>query len=75
MSQSKEKNWEHDAMEFTDQLPESLIEQCVRARLLDYLPQEIPYLLKCEIEFYTVEKGSNIFKFYKLQHFQVLLVF
>ncbi|XP_058834972.1 GTPase Era, mitochondrial [Topomyia yanbarensis] len=50
--------WEHLPEENTDQTPEELIVQSVRARLLDYLPQEIPYLLQTEIEFYESIKGK-----------------
>jgi len=54
---SKNKNWEYERGEYSDQPPEQLIVQSVRARLLDWLPQEIPYSLQCQIEFYNVHKG------------------
>lgn len=57
MSYAKEKNWEYGANEYTDQPPEELIVQTVRARLLHFLSQEIPYLLKSEIEYYHQEKS------------------
>lgn len=52
-SNSMEKSWEFKNNEFTDQQPEKLIEQFVRSRLLDYLPQEIPYNLVSELEYFS----------------------
>lgn len=45
--------WEYRNNEATDQEPEKLIQDFVRARLLDYLPQEIPYNLKVELEYFN----------------------
>lgn len=55
---SKNRNWEYGGNEYSDRPPEELIVQSVRARLLDFLPQEIPYTLKCEIEYYSIHKGK-----------------
>ncbi|XP_055625648.1 GTPase Era, mitochondrial [Toxorhynchites rutilus septentrionalis] len=57
-SHAKSGPWEYTATESTDQSPEELIVQSVRARLLDYLPQEIPYLLQTELEYYENIKGK-----------------
>ncbi|XP_063699425.1 GTPase Era, mitochondrial [Culicoides brevitarsis] len=57
-SEAKNKPWLFDADTYTDRTPEELIVQSVRAKLLDFLPQEIPYSLSCAMEFYTVEKGQ-----------------
>ncbi|XP_055597050.1 GTPase Era, mitochondrial-like [Uranotaenia lowii] len=57
-SHAKLGSWEHLASETTDQSPEQLIIASVRARLLDYLPQEIPYNLQTELEFYENIKGK-----------------
>uniref|UniRef100_A0A182KCP2 GTPase Era, mitochondrial n=1 Tax=Anopheles christyi TaxID=43041 RepID=A0A182KCP2_9DIPT len=54
---SKQQPWEHLLHEHTDQSPEQLIVQSVRARLLDFMPQEIPYLLQTELEYYEVVDG------------------
>ncbi|KXJ83719.1 hypothetical protein RP20_CCG003353 [Aedes albopictus] len=56
-SHAKAGQWEHLATEATDQTPEQLIVQSVRARLLDYLPQEIPYALATELEFFENING------------------
>lgn len=50
---SSEGSWIYKNNESTDQQPERLIEDFVRARLLDYLPQEIPYNLKVELEYFS----------------------
>lgn len=50
---SIESPWEYRNNEVTDQEPEKLIQDFVRARLLDYLPQEIPYNLKVELEYFN----------------------
>ncbi|XP_017867703.1 PREDICTED: GTPase Era, mitochondrial [Drosophila arizonae] len=52
---AKPRRWVYPADVYTDETPETLIVESVRARLLDYLPQEIPYNLKCELEYYNVE--------------------
>ncbi|XP_065083125.1 GTPase Era, mitochondrial [Ochlerotatus camptorhynchus] len=57
-SHAKSGPWEHLASETTDQTPEQLIVQSVRARLLDYLPQEIPYSLNTELEFFENMNGK-----------------
>ncbi|KAL5286832.1 ERAL1 family protein [Megaselia abdita] len=58
LKQSKPKTWDYSATDFTDERPEDLIVASVRARLLDFLPQEIPYLLKSEIEYFAEENGT-----------------
>lgn len=55
---SAEGSWIYRNNESTDQKPEKLIEDFVRARLLDYLPQEIPYNLKTEIEYFSNENNK-----------------
>lgn len=55
--QSVEKPWEYPDYQFTDQKPEDLIINNVRAVLMDYLPAEIPYQLTCEMELFEVKKN------------------
>lgn len=55
---AKPNRWEYPAQTFTDQSNEDIIVESVRARLLDYLPQEIPYLLKSEMEFFDEAKST-----------------
>lgn len=54
---SQEKPWEYPDYQFTDQRAEDLIINNVRAVLLDFLPQEIPYQLQCEMELFEVKKN------------------
>uniref|UniRef100_A0A182QTP0 GTPase Era, mitochondrial n=1 Tax=Anopheles farauti TaxID=69004 RepID=A0A182QTP0_9DIPT len=54
---AKQQPWEHLPNEHTDQTPEQLIVQSVQARLLDFMPQEIPYQLQTELEYYEVVGG------------------
>ncbi|XP_018796997.1 PREDICTED: GTPase Era, mitochondrial [Bactrocera latifrons] len=55
---AKERSWEYSKGSFTDEKPEALIVESVRARLLDYLPQEIPYNLHSAIEYFSEENGT-----------------
>jgi GTPase len=57
LSHSRTGQWEFPSDQYTDRTPEEIIVQSVQARLLDYLPQEIPYLLSSEIEYYSNEGG------------------
>lgn len=59
-SQSVVKSWEYKNNEITDRSPTEMIEQFVRARLLDYLPQEIPYLLTSQLEYFN-DDNNQIF--------------
>lgn len=57
-SQAFSNPWEYRNNETSNQTPAQIIEQSVRARLLDYLPQEIPYLLKSQLEFFSDENNK-----------------
>ncbi|XP_013178129.1 PREDICTED: GTPase Era, mitochondrial [Papilio xuthus] len=52
ISNAKVANLPYSPDYWTDQTPEALIEETVRAKFLDFLPQEIPYNLKTCIEYY-----------------------
>ncbi|KAH8253760.1 hypothetical protein KR032_006786 [Drosophila birchii] len=70
--QAKPRQWRFPSDVHTDASPEALVVESVRARLLDYLPQEIPYNLKCELEFYSVEKRKDRTSF--CLHLQLLTI-
>ncbi|KAI8122540.1 hypothetical protein FF38_13402 [Lucilia cuprina] len=55
---AKIKPWQYSSDTFTDETPEDIIVESVRARLLDYLPQEIPYNLKTSMEYYSVDNNT-----------------
>lgn len=57
---SVERPWEFPDYQFTDQRAEDLILNNVRAVLLDFLPQEIPYELNCEMELFEVKNKRII---------------
>lgn len=57
-TKGKEAPWMFPEDKFTDQTPEDLIVQTVQARLLDFLPQEIPYQCQARLEFYDTDKGQ-----------------
>lgn len=57
-SYSKPGAWEFPVNKTTDQSNEQIVEESVRARLLDYLPQEIPYTLKSQLEYYDEVKSA-----------------
>ncbi|XP_068630528.1 GTPase Era, mitochondrial [Battus philenor] len=52
ISNAKHAKLNYSLDEWTDQTPEILIEETVRAKFLDFLPQEIPYNLKTNLEYY-----------------------
>lgn len=53
------KPWEFRVGEYTDRTSEQLVIDNVRAVLLDYLPQEIPYNLTVEMEYFDKKKGNK----------------
>lgn len=58
---SKPGEWIYNKHARSDQSAESLIVNTVRATLLDFLPQEIPYRLKCELELYELSENGMLF--------------
>lgn len=57
--ESIENQWEFPKYQFTDQRPEDLIVENVRAALLEYLPDEVPYRLKCEMELFEIKNRES----------------
>lgn len=58
---SKPGEWIYNKNARSDQSAETLIVNTVRATLLDFLPQEIPYRLKCELELYELSENGMLF--------------
>ncbi|XP_072940845.1 GTPase Era, mitochondrial-like [Epargyreus clarus] len=56
---AKPANLQYTPEEWTDQTPETLIEEAVRAKFLDFLAQEIPYNLISQLEYYEELEGGN----------------
>ncbi|XP_059059820.1 GTPase Era, mitochondrial [Achroia grisella] len=57
---AKPASLHYSPTDWTDQTPESLIEDAVRAKFLDFLSQEIPYSLKTQLEYYDDEIEDRI---------------
>jgi len=51
---SEPSPWLYPVSEFTDQPSETVIVNTVRSKLLDHLPQEIPYNLDTVIEYFDI---------------------
>ncbi|KAG6446396.1 GTPase Era, mitochondrial-like [Manduca sexta] len=60
INNAKEGRLHYSPEEWTDQSPESLIEEAVRAKFLDFLQQELPYSLKIQLEYYEVDENDKI---------------
>lgn len=52
ISNAKTSGYQYSPNAWTDQKPETLIEEAVRAKFLDFLPQEIPYKLSVQLEYF-----------------------
>lgn len=57
---AKPGKWLFPEQVWTDQSAESIISNSVHAKLLDFLPQEIPYSLKPELEYFDVSEEGVI---------------
>ncbi|RZC32905.1 GTPase Era, mitochondrial [Asbolus verrucosus] len=55
---AKPAKWMFPSEIWSDQTAEAIIVNSVKAKLLDFLPQEIPYNLRAELEFFNInDKG------------------
>ena len=53
--------WIFSPEAFTDQNPVIIIEEAVRSKLLEHLPEEMPYTLNVELEYLDMDnEGKNI---------------
>ncbi|KAK9504703.1 hypothetical protein O3M35_010973 [Rhynocoris fuscipes] len=60
LNSAKYGDWLFPENSFTDQSPEVLITETVRSKLLEHLPQEIPYKLNVELEYLDAEQKDII---------------
>lgn len=59
MDSAQKRAWDYDENAFSDQSPDTIIQQIVKANLLDDLPQEIPYQVDvCAEHIEYCEDGS-----------------
>ncbi|XP_063222122.1 GTPase Era, mitochondrial isoform X2 [Bacillus rossius redtenbacheri] len=52
--------WVFPADRVTDQRPEQMVETTVRARLLDHLPQELPYVMRTTLTYLQVNEHGHL---------------
>ncbi|CAG9560562.1 unnamed protein product [Danaus chrysippus] len=61
INNAKIRKLHYSPTEWSDQTPERLIEEAVRAKFLDFLANEIPYNLKIHLEYYDeIEEEDRI---------------
>jgi len=55
-----DSSWQFDPDAFTDQETKQLVEEAIREKLLNNLPQEIPYNITSEMEFISHTESGRI---------------
>ena len=60
-TQAKPHKWLYEAKKWSDQTSEDIILASVKAKLLDFLPNEIPYQLKPIVEYFEVNNEGSFF--------------
>jgi GTPase len=60
LTRAHNSNWQFDPETFTDQESRQLVEEAVREKLLNNLPQEIPYNISPEMEFFSESETGEI---------------
>lgn len=60
MESAKPAPWLFPASVYTDQDPKRIFEEAVRSKLLDYLPQEVPYNLSINLEYFETLLDGKI---------------
>lgn len=60
VNNAKTASLHYSPSEWTDQTPESLVEEAVRAKFLDFLNQEIPYTLTTQLEYFDDTQEDKI---------------
>ncbi|XP_063060171.1 GTPase Era, mitochondrial [Engraulis encrasicolus] len=59
MVEAKPGAWQYHSEVLTDQSPEDLCRNAIREKLLEYLPQEVPYTMTQRIDYWTeLESGD-----------------
>lgn len=57
---AKSTDWQYNENTYTDQSPEMIIKNTVRAKLMDFLPKEIPYLVHLKLEYFNIYPDGGI---------------
>lgn len=61
LDSAKEKDWVYEEGTYTDQPIEKLIQQIVRAQLMDILPHEMPYRVIITVEDFSFRPDNSIY--------------
>lgn len=61
VAKAKPGEWLYPENVWTDQSNQTIIEDAVKAVMLDYLPQEIPYNMKIQMEYFKKHDDGKIF--------------
>ncbi|XP_031844297.2 GTPase Era, mitochondrial isoform X2 [Nomia melanderi] len=59
LDSAKKNKWQYEQNLYTDQSPESIVKQTVRAKLLDLLPTDMPYVTEVDVQHYDVSKDGR----------------
>lgn len=60
LDSAKSRAWEYEEHIYSDNTCENIIQQTVRAKLLDILPNEIPYHLQVKLEHFDPAPDDSI---------------
>lgn len=60
LDSAKEQDWKYDEDVYTDQTIDRIIQQTVRAKLMDILPYEMPYKVKVITEHFDFGDDGSI---------------
>ncbi|CAG5088540.1 Similar to ERAL1: GTPase Era [Cotesia congregata] len=60
LDSAKPRDWDYESKKISSDSPESIIEQTVRAKFMDALPNELPYAIIVQLEHYSVLKDDSI---------------
>lgn len=60
LDSAKSQHWHYEKHIYSDRTCEEIIQQTVRAKLLDNLPQEVPYGLQLKLEHFDIGPDDSI---------------
>lgn len=60
LDSAKPRDWQYEEYIYSDHKCEDIIQQTVRAKLLDILPHEIPYSLKVKLEHFEPGPDDSV---------------
>lgn len=60
LDSAKENDWQYEKESFINQPLKKIIEETVRATGMDFLPQDVPYMIKIQLEHLDVGQDGTI---------------